>query len=224
MFNGFGDDLEKILFDISLNNTKTHFNEIYDEYNNSIRSPLVKLYDELSIVVLTIDPEINIDKRKCISSIYNDFRFNCKAPIKEYFYIKYIIFNQNKKNQLGFFFDFSLSGIKYGIQIYKLSQNLLFVLLRIISEQAKEQKKFKLYIGGSNNIKEYADELKLNYKYNGKTPSLIICKEENSLSNLYSTVILRKISEYYYDITNLYFLLKKHIQQYMGGTYFDSIS
>lgn len=224
MFNGFGEDLEKILFNISLNNTKVYFNEICDKYNNSIRIPLIELYDELSIVALSIDSEICIDKRKCISSIYNDFRFNYKAPIKEYFYIKYMILNHARKNQLGFFFDFSLSKIKYGIQVYKLSQNLLLNLLHKINEQIKEQKNFKLYIGGSNNIKNFADEQKINYQYNGKTPSLIICKEENNLSNLYSTDILRNISEFYYEITDLYFILKQHIKQYMGGIYFDSFS
>ena len=59
-------------------------------------------------------------KRRCISTAYNDARFCSDIPIKEYFYIRFNLDTANKKNAPGFFFDASLSGYKYGLNIYNL--------------------------------------------------------------------------------------------------------
>ena len=79
-----------------------------------------ELYYELYSYFSKVDSDLLSNKRRCISSAYNDARFCKDAPIKEYFYIRFKLDTANKKNALGFFFDVSLAGYKFGLNIYNL--------------------------------------------------------------------------------------------------------
>ena len=91
--------------------------ENMDLFNEGIKEPLEQLYYELSNFIMSYDPDLTTEKRRCISSPYNDARFCTGKPIKEYFYIRFRISQslQNKNNILGLFFDASKSRYKYGI-------------------------------------------------------------------------------------------------------------
>ena len=89
-------------------------------YLDGVKYPLEELYYELYSYFSKIDSELLSNKRRCISSAYNDARFCSDNPIKEYFYIRFKLDTENKKNALGFFFDASLTGYKYGFNIYNV--------------------------------------------------------------------------------------------------------
>ena len=86
-----------------------------------MKYPLEELYYELYSYFSKIDSDLLSNKRRCISSAYNDARFCSDAPIKEYFCIRFKPDKENKKNALGFFFDASLTGYKFGLNIYYLN-------------------------------------------------------------------------------------------------------
>lgn len=86
-----------------------------------MKYPLEELYYELYSYFSKIDSDLLSNKRRCISSAYNDARFCSDAPIKEYFCIRFKPDKENKKNALGFFFDASLTGYKFGLNIYHLN-------------------------------------------------------------------------------------------------------
>lgn len=212
MFTGFGDDVENVLNEIMLDNTRAHFDIIKGNYNKSIRNPLIELYNDLTTVVLSIDSNFCIDKRRCISSVYNDFRFSKNKPIKEYMYIKYVLLSSNKKNMLGYFIDFSITGVRYGLQLYKPTQKVLSELLEPLScyfNNANE--KYKLYMGGSQTFKKKADKLNMSYYDLGKNPSLIICINHNETLELHSSILLKNVIDLYYDLSDIYFSLKDKI-------------
>ena len=85
-----------------------------------MKYPLEELYYELYSYFSKIDSDLLTNKRRSISSAYNDARFCSDTPIKEYFYIRFKLDTANKKNVLGFFFDASLTGYKFGLNIYNL--------------------------------------------------------------------------------------------------------
>ena len=97
-----------------------------DLFNEGIKEPLEQLYYELSNFIMSYDPDLTTEKRRCMSSPYNDARFCTGKPIKEYFYIRFRISQslQNKNNILGLFFDASKSRYKYGINIYNLNTHV----------------------------------------------------------------------------------------------------
>lgn len=89
-------------------------------YLEGVKYPLEELYYELYSYFSKIDSDLLTNKRRSISSAYNDARFCSDNPIKEYFYIRFKKDTANKKNALGFFFDASLDGYKFGLNIYNL--------------------------------------------------------------------------------------------------------
>ena len=76
------------------------------------------MYYELYNYFGKLDSDLLSNKRRCLSSAYNDARFSKDAPIKEYFYLRFKLATINKKNAPGFFFDASLTGYRFGLNIY----------------------------------------------------------------------------------------------------------
>ncbi|MDE6516356.1 MAG: DUF2461 domain-containing protein [Acetatifactor sp.] len=120
MFQGFNESTIRYYEAIRKENSKEVHNENKQEFLVGVKYPLEDLYFELFNYFSRIDSDLLSDKRRCISSAYNDARFCREAPIKEYFYIRFKLNGADKKNALGFFFDASLDGYKYGLNIYNM--------------------------------------------------------------------------------------------------------
>lgn len=118
MFQGFNVSTIMYYKAIRGENSKKAYQENERLYVEGVKLPLAELYFELYDYFSGIDRDLLSDRRRCISSAYNDARFCCGTPIKEYFYIRFKLNTANGKNALGFFFDASLDGYKYGLNIY----------------------------------------------------------------------------------------------------------
>lgn len=119
MFDGFNESTVAYYQAIRKNNCKHTHRENEALYFDGVKCPLEELYYELYCYFARVDSDLLSNKRRCISSAYNDARFSTDAPIKEYFYIRFKLDTMNKKNAAGFFFDASLSGYKFGLNIYQ---------------------------------------------------------------------------------------------------------
>ena len=120
MFQGFNESTIRYYQAIRKENCKNTHKENEMLYLDGVKCPLEELYYELYSYFSRVDSDLLSNKRRCVSSAYNDARFCSDAPIKEYFYIRFKLNTVNKKNALGFFFDASLDGYKYGLNIYHL--------------------------------------------------------------------------------------------------------
>lgn len=121
MFQGFHKETMDFLEAISKNNNRTEFKNKETLYVEGIKEPLEELYHELYEYFSEYDMTLLHNKRKCISSAYNDARFCKDNPIKEYFYLRFKQDKSDKKNAIGFFFDAGLDGYRYGLNIYHMN-------------------------------------------------------------------------------------------------------
>lgn len=120
MFQGFNTSTIKYYEAIKKENSKKIYTENEMLYLEGVKYPLGELYIELYNYFSERDRDLLGNKRRCISSAYNDARFSRETPIKEYFYIRFKMDKADRKNMLGFFFDASLDGYKYGLNIYNM--------------------------------------------------------------------------------------------------------
>lgn len=118
MFEGFNESTIGYYQAIRKDNCKNTHQENEILYLDGVKNPLEELYYELYSYFGKVDSDLLSNKRRCISSAYNDARFCSDAPIKEYFYIRFKLDKENKRNAPGFFFDASLTGYKFGLNIY----------------------------------------------------------------------------------------------------------
>ena len=121
MFQGFNASTIRYYEAIRKENSKRVHKENEALYFEGVKQPLEELYFALYNYFGGIDGDLLSNKRSCISSAYNDARFSSGAPIKEYFYIRFKLDTVDKKNALGFFFDASPDGYKYGLNIYHMN-------------------------------------------------------------------------------------------------------
>lgn len=118
MFEGFNESTTGYYQAIKKDNSKNTYRENKMLYVDGVKYPLEELYSELYQYFNIIDRDLLGNKRQCISPAYNDARFCRNTPIKEYFYIRFKLDKVSKKNVPGFFFDASLTGCKFGLNIY----------------------------------------------------------------------------------------------------------
>lgn len=118
MFEGFNESTLKYYQAIGKENNKSTHIENEMLYIEGVKEPLEEMYYELYNYFGKLDSDLLSNKRRCLSSAYNDARFSKDAPIKEYFYLRFKLDTINKKNAPGFFFDASLTGYKFGLNIY----------------------------------------------------------------------------------------------------------
>lgn len=118
MFQGFNNSTLSYYEAIRKDNCKNVHKQNEALYLEGVKYPLEELYYEWYSYFSRFDSDLLSNKRRCISSAYNDARFCGATPIKEYFYIRFRLDKPNKKNMLGFFLDASLDGYRYGLNIY----------------------------------------------------------------------------------------------------------
>ena len=120
MFQGFNDSTIRYYEAIRKENSKRVHKENEMLYMEGVKYPLEELCFELYQYFNRFDSDLLSSKRKCISVAYNDARFCSETPIKEYCYVRFKLDKTDKKNALGFFFDASLDGYRYGLNIYNM--------------------------------------------------------------------------------------------------------
>ena len=104
MFQGFNESTIKYYKAIRKENCKKVYLENQQLYLEGVKIPLDELYFELYNYFNGVDRDLLSNRRRCISSAYNDARFCCGTPIKEYFYIRFKLSKVNKKKRIGSFF------------------------------------------------------------------------------------------------------------------------
>ena len=120
MFDGFNESTIRYYKAIRKENSKIAHRENEMLYIEGVKQPLEELYFELYNYFTKLDSDLLNPRRRCMSSAYNDARFCSETPIKEYFYVRFKLDRADRKNALGFFFDASLDGYKYGLNIYNM--------------------------------------------------------------------------------------------------------
>jgi uncharacterized protein (DUF2461 family) len=102
MFQGFNEYTTRYYEAIRKENCKNVHKENERLYLEGVKYPLEELYFELYNYFDRVDDDLLSNKRKCISSAYNDARFCREAPIKEYFYIRFKLDKIDKKIDIYF--------------------------------------------------------------------------------------------------------------------------
>ncbi len=120
MFQGFNEITIRYYEAVRKENSRAVHKENELLYLEGVKQPLEELYFELYNYFSKLDSDLLSNKRRCISSAYNDARFCSETPIKEYCYIRFKLPGTDGKNAPGFFFDASLDGYKYGLNIYNM--------------------------------------------------------------------------------------------------------
>jgi uncharacterized protein (DUF2461 family) len=118
MFQGFTDQTLAYFLQITLENSRTHFDTLREDYNNHVKTPLRALHDALVPILLGIDKDICVKPARCVSGAYNDARFSRSEPMKTYMYLHFLAETSRETDVPGFFFDASYNDYRYGLQLY----------------------------------------------------------------------------------------------------------
>lgn len=220
MFQGFNESTLRYYEAIRKENCKkTHkANEIL--YLEGVRYPLEELYFELYHYFGRFDSDLLSNQRRCISSTYNDARFCREVPIKEYFYIRFKLHKANKKNALGFFFDASLDGYKYGLNIYNSDARGIEKIREYMLDNkhlAKEvienfNKTGLLEIRGEKFKRAYYPEEDTVLQEWLERKRISFIHEENLSSIFYEKELLERILAAFDSVKDLYFMLKEALE------------
>lgn len=217
MFQGFNESTIRYYEAIDKENSKSVHKENEILYLEGVKYPLEELYFELYNYFLKIDGDLLSNKRRCISSAYNDARFCGGAPIKEYFYIRFKVDQLNKKNALGFFFDASLDGYKYGLNIYNPDAKGMDKIRNYIMNHKNYAKKviecYKeaglLEVQGEKYKKSHYPEEDIVLREWLERKRISFIQEESLAAAFYKRELLERMFSAFDSAKGIYFMLKE---------------
>lgn len=125
MFEGFNESTIGYYQAINRNNCKNTHQENQVLYLEGVKYPLEELYYELYSYFSKIDSDLLSNKRRSLSSAYNDARFCSDTPMKEYFYTV-IIFGMSKYKDasLGVCVILAIQFIAFGLIMISIGKQL----------------------------------------------------------------------------------------------------
>ena len=219
MFQGFNDSTIKYYNAIRNNNSKSTYKENEMLYLEGVKYPLEEMYFELYHYFLEFDRDLLGSKRKCLSSAYNDARFCGETPIKEYFYIRFKLNSLYKKNIPGFFFDASLDGYKYGLNLYNLDGRGMEKIRGYILDNKNFSKKAIIDFNKTGLLELMGEKYK---KPRYQTEDSVLqdwlerkqisfIHEERIQTIFYEREILDQILSAFHSVKEVYFMLKEAI-------------
>jgi len=216
MFEGFNDSTIKYFELMEFQNDKQSFKDNYVLYEEGIKQPLEQLYFELSNYFSALDFDITVNKRRSISSPYNDARFCVGRPMKEYIYIRFKVNHLKKENTIGFFFDASMSNYKYGLNIYNLNSHGMELIREVILGNKKkaetlirkfDERQTIQLVGKPYARDHYSNEKKILRNWlNMRTMSFMHKEEMNSV--FFERTLLENMLSEYEEMKEIYFFLK----------------
>ncbi|MCI8623182.1 MAG: DUF2461 domain-containing protein [Provencibacterium sp.] len=217
MFQGFNESTIKYYEAIRRENSKKAYQDNEQLYLEGVKIPLDELYFEWYNYFNAVDRELLSNKRRGISSVYNDARFCCGSPIKEYFYIRFKLNKTNKKNALGFFFDASLDGYKYGLNIYHPDANGMNKIRDYLLDNKRFAKRAIETFNQSGLLEIQGEKYKRAYYPNEdivlqdwlERKRISFTHEESLSAAFYKREILDGIFSAFDSVNEVYFMLKE---------------
>ncbi|MCH5251225.1 MAG: DUF2461 family protein [Lachnospiraceae bacterium] len=217
MFQGFNNSTIKYYEVLRKENSKKIYSENAILYLEGVKYPLDELYMELYNYFSKWDRDLLNNKRRCLSSVYNDARFCQETPVKEYFYIRFKLDKPDRKNALGFFFDASLDGYKYGLNIYNMDARGMERIRNYILDNRKFATKvieefnksdFLELQGEKYKKREFTDENAILQDWLERKRISFIHAEPLNIS-FYEREILDCICSAFDSVMDVYFMLKE---------------
>jgi uncharacterized protein (DUF2461 family) len=217
MFQGFNEYTTRYYEAIRKENCKNVHKENDRLYLEGVKYPLEELYFELYNYFDRVDDDLLSNKRMCISSAYNDARFCRESPIKEYFYIRFKLDKTNKKNALGFFFDASLAGYKYGLNIYNQDARGMDKIRDYILDNKHFVKDVTNKFNETNLLEMQGEKYKKGYYPEEdiilqewlERKRISFIHEERLSSIFYERELLERILSAFDSVIDIYFMLKE---------------
>jgi uncharacterized protein (DUF2461 family) len=217
MFDGFNSSTIKYFELIENHNDKQTFKQNEELFFEGIQQPMEELFYELSNYVSAIDFDLSINKRRCISSPYNDARFCRNRPIKEYIYIRFKVYNHSKENTIGIFFDAGKTNFKYGINIYDMnSHGMELIRKKILNNREKARRLINQFdrnrtmqLAGKSYVKDNFpnEDVVLKNWLNKRTMSFYHMEEMNPV--FFERALLENMIYAYEDMKKVYFFIKE---------------
>ncbi len=162
-FKGFKPETIKFLQDLEQNNNKVWFEQNKESYEKFVLEPLKNLVDDLSLLMCSIDPEINVTPviNKTISTIYRDTRYaNNKHPFKNFLYLKFKRQRSDWKDCPAFYMDFSPEGYRFGMGFFRATPQTMAKYRELIDSDLARFEKLVSKIEKNKNIKVYGEKYK----------------------------------------------------------------
>ena len=217
-FSGFSREAMEFLFTLQFNNTMEQLSENKARYKTLITEPLTLLFSDIAPVALSVSPSIETKPSKCISSMYSDMRFAKGTPLKTYMYLRFREMC-NEENMLGLYFDLGCEYYSYGLRIYKQTSAGMSIIRGDILKKEEQYARVLTEIAASG-ASIVGDSFKKDHypdMENGDLKALLnhkgfyICYNKKTSDAVFSATLADEISTAFYDIKDIYMLLKESL-------------
>lgn len=126
MFKGFQEEYKDFLIQLRFNNNREWFHDNHDTYLKYVREPLKELVREIGPMMLSIDPQFDIESRRTISRINRDLRYTRdKTPYRSNMWITFKRLSPEGKVVPAYYFEIFPEYYSYGMGFYNVPREVM---------------------------------------------------------------------------------------------------
>jgi uncharacterized protein (TIGR02453 family) len=135
-FAGFPPEAMRFLRALKRNNRREWFQPRKEQYETSVKAPMLALVEELNRDLMKFAPEYVTDPKKAVFRIYRDVRFSAdKLPYKTHIAAS---FSRRGLEGGGLYFSISAENIEVAAGIYHPEPEVMLAVRQYIAENYKE--------------------------------------------------------------------------------------
>ena len=147
MFCGFSQETVDFFFQLRENNNKQWFHEHREEYERYVREPFRELIMDMGPMMLSIDPQMEVEPKRSLSRINRDIRFTRdKSPYRANMWISFKRPALDWKTEPVYFFEVFPEFYRYGMGYYCTPREAMDQIRGMIDDRKRKFMKIhKLY-------------------------------------------------------------------------------
>lgn len=219
MFTGFSDETVRYFLDLRFNNNISFFHASHDRYLESVQKPFYELINDLSPLMLEIDPGMEIRPGKCLSHIHRDTRFTKdKSPYRDHLWFLFRRAAEPRDKALNFYFEFGPGTLGWGMGFWGENREVLDQFRRIIDADPDQVRAVlpedrlesgRLVLGGSMHKRmTVPDGIPEDLKRWYLTKEMYISSSGVPFGEAFSSTLTQSVSEDFKALAPLYKMLR----------------
>ncbi len=139
MFEGFTEDTVQFFLDLKFHNYTDWFHQEHERYLEAVQKPFYSLIGELSPLMNSIDPLMELRPYKCLSHIHRDTRFSKdKSPYRDHLWFLFRRAGEPRDKSLFFYFEFGPGRLDWGMGFWGENREVFDIFRRTIVARPAE--------------------------------------------------------------------------------------
>lgn len=217
MLEGFPREMLQFMLQIRFNNNKEFMASHRDEYEMKMRNPHYLLIEQLTPLMLQIDPGMEVRPNKVLSRIFRDTRFaKDKTPYRSHHWLAFRHAGEPRETAVVFWFEVTIEHLNWGLGFWGENKAAMDVFRRRLISHPDDWKELVLRLAGTDLLIEgdhykrmsIPEQLEPQLEKYYRLKNIYITRKNADYNDVFTPKLFKEVSKDFLTLAPFYRLLR----------------